>query len=74
MSSEDFSTFRARIVAADGWSTENFMNDLGEALLLEGALQPHEWTMSKPTRIQKSWITGKLEELKDFDFSVYPAG
>ena len=51
MSSEDFSTFLACIVAADGWSIEHFMNDLGEALLLEGALQPHEWTMSKPTRI-----------------------
>jgi hypothetical protein len=74
MAAEDFPTFRSRIVAPDGWSLANFMSDLGEALLLEGALQAHDWTATNPTRVQKSWLTGKLEELQDFDFSVYPTG
>ena len=56
MSVEDFSTFRAaraRIVAEDGWSTETFMSDPGEALLMEGALQKHEWTAASPTQVHR---------------------
>ena len=47
MSVEDFPiTFRARIVAGEGWSTEHFMNDLGEALaFIRPELPPHPLLM-----------------------------
>ena len=74
MSLETFTAFRARMGAPTGWSAEEFLKDLGEALLMEGGVQKHEWTAASPTTIQKSWLRSKLNDLKTFDFSSYPTG
>ena len=39
MAAEDFTAFLARMAAPEGFTTQEFVKDLGEALLLEGALQ-----------------------------------
>ena len=57
---ETFTVFRTRMGAPTGWSADDFLSDLGEALLMEGGVQKHEWTAASPTTIQKSWLRGKL--------------
>ena len=74
MPTETFTVFRTRMGAPTGWSPDNFLIDLGEALLMEGGVQKHEWTAASPTTIQKSWLRGKLNDLTAFDFSAYPTG
>ena len=74
MPAETFTVFRARMGAPTGWSADAFLSDLGEALLMEGGVQKHEWTAASPTTIQKSWLRGKLNDLTAFDFSAYPTG
>ena len=74
MPTETFTVFRSRMGAPTGWSPDNFLSDLGEALLMEGGVQKHEWTAASPTTIQKSWLRGKLNDLTAFDFSAYPTG
>ena len=54
MSAETFTIFRTRMGAPTGWSADDFLSDLGEALLMEGGVQKHEWTAASPTTIQKS--------------------
>ena len=56
MSAETFTVFRTRMGAPTGWSADAFLSDLGEALLMEGGVQKHEWTAASPTTIQKSWL------------------
>ena len=55
MAAEDFTAFLARMAAPEGFTTQEFVKDLGEALLLEGALQSHEWTVANPSRVQRSF-------------------
>ena len=74
MPAETFTVFRTRMGAPTGWSADDFLSDPGEALLMEGGVQKHEWTAASPTTIQKSWLRGKLNDLKTFDFSAYPTG
>ena len=57
MAAEDFAAFLARMVAPEGFTAQEFMKDLGEGLLLEGALQSHEWTVASPSRVQRSFLS-----------------
>ena len=62
------------MAAPEGFTTQEFLKDLGEALLLDGALQSHEWTVANPSRVQRSFLRGKLDDLQGFDWSQFPAG
>ena len=74
MAAEDFTAFLARMAAPEGFTTQEFLKDLGEALLLDGALQSHKWTVANPSRVQRSFLRGKLDDLQGFDWSQFPAG
>jgi hypothetical protein len=66
MAAEDFAAFLARMAAPVGFTAQEFMKDLGEGLLLEGALQPREWTVASPSGVQRSFLSGKLADLQGF--------
>ena len=74
MAAEDFAAFLTRMAAPEGFTAQEFMKDLGEGLLLEGALQSHEWTVASPSRVQRSFLFGKLAGLQGFDWAQFPAG
>jgi hypothetical protein len=75
MVAEDFiMAFLARMVAPTGFTAQEFMKDLGEGLMLEGALQSHEWTVASPSRVQRSFLSGKLADLQGFDWAQFLAG
>ena len=69
MAAEDFTAFLARMAAPEGFTTQEFLKDLGEALLLDGALQSHEWTVANPSRVQRSFLRGKLGREIDLKFT-----
>jgi hypothetical protein len=74
MAAEDFAAFLIRMVAPAGFTAPEFVKDLGEGLLMEGALQSHEWTVASPSRVQRSFLFGKLAGLQGFDWAQFPAG
>ena len=51
---EDFDAFRTRLAAVDGFEVDEFTVDLGDFLLLVGAVQAHEWKADSPSWDQKA--------------------